>query len=160
MATESFTVEQFEKALPRHKVTNAPLWVSLGFKNGEYTYQVILPEMTPRIEVRSSIGINGVARGTGQDSIRAWIVDAEGNPLGSKIQKYVTRVSGWDRRLLSVLRDLAHTMKQIKPCPKCSKLMGVFKVKKEGPNKGRLFSSCSKECNQFTWLSKSCIFKE
>ncbi len=152
MTTEIFSAEQFEAALPKHRKTNEILWRSLGFKNGEMAYLVTIPGFHANIEIRSSIGTMGYARAAGEDSIRAWLVDSMGNSLGSKTQKYVTRVAGWDRRMLVMLRALAHVGRHVKPCPVCSDLTKVFKVKKEGPNKGRYFVACKDACKQFSWI--------
>jgi hypothetical protein len=38
------------------------------------------------------------------------------------------------------------------PCPRCGKARRAFRVRKEGPNQGRLFLSCSdRECDSFEW---------
>jgi len=152
MATEVFSINKFENALPRHKVTGETLWVALGMVSGEYTYRVRVSDLV-NIEIRSSVGFNGYARSTGEDSIRAWLVDPKGNPLGSKVQSYVTRVKGWDVRLITMLRELVRRGRQVTPCPVCGKTMGIYKVKKDGPTKGKLFVRCTDDCKQFRWVA-------
>lgn len=105
---ERFTKEQFEQVLPRHKITGSPLWDHLGIDQGEHTYQVVIPDTNKRIMIRSSIGRNGVAADTGKNSIRLWVQywykDAW-LPLG-KLDRWTTRVPGWDKRMVSKLREL------------------------------------------------------
>lgn len=147
---DRFSKSEFEAALPIHNKTGEPLWESLGLKDGEYTYRVNIPGALGCIEVRSSVSMSGLAASSGEDSIRCWLTDHHSNPLGSKVQKYVTRVPGWNTRMTKVLRELAHMAKRVQPCKTCSKPMGIFKVKKDGPNKGRYFTKC---CSNFGWIS-------
>lgn len=152
MTTECFMREHFEMALPNHRDTGERLWTSLGLEEGEYSYLIPITDDVS-IKVRSSVDSTGYAKPAGEDSIRAWLVGIDGKPLGSKIQAYVTRAPGWNTRMLEVLRELARRAKRIDHCPCCGKPMGIFKVKKEGANKGRLFLSCSDACKQFKWVS-------
>src|SRR5262249_31086747 len=40
------------------------------------------------------------------------------------------------------------------PCPECGKARRALRVKKEGPNQGRLFLACSdRACDSFEWAS-------
>ena len=145
MATEKFTKEQFEKVLPKD------LWKGLGAVDGEYLY-AMSPTPEIRIYIRSSIRPDGIAADTGKDSIRAWLSSADGTPLGSKTQAYVTRIPGWETRLIEMLRKLWKNSKKIEQCS-CGRLMGVFKVKKRGPNHGRQFTKCL-SCNSgFRWIT-------
>lgn len=149
MAVEIFTKQQFEQALPTHRDTGSPLWTNVGLKKGEHTYRIPV-NSTCSIEIRS-VHANGFSAPTGADSIRAWLVDAEGNPVGSKVQSYVTRTAGWHFRLVDMLRKLYKMGSRVVMCPQCSKLVQVFKVKKEGPTKGALFTKC--DCSgSFKWL--------
>ncbi len=51
------------------------------------------------------------------------------------------------------LEDLQETAK---PCPSCGKSRRAFRVKKEGPNHGRMFLKCSdRECGNFEWASEA-----
>jgi hypothetical protein len=151
MATELFTKDEFEtRALPLHRTTKEKLWKELGIVQGEYAYSIQIDSKT-NIHIRSSIGSSGVCASNGDDSIRAWLTDSEGNPLGSKVSKYTTRISGWDARTKNVLRTLWGWRIKAGDCPMCGKPKKIFKVKKEGPNKGRVFAQCD-EHKGFTWL--------
>lgn len=160
MAVEIFTREQFESALPCHCKTQEKLWQSAGLSEGEYSYNVRpFPSLPYAIHVRSSVKANGISADTGQDSIRAWIVttttEGKPKPFGSKISRYTTRLPGWQDRLTVILRKLAMLIKQIAPCESCGHDCPPFKVKKDGPNKGRLFSKCTnQDCKspKFTWI--------
>ena len=160
MPVEIFTKEQFEKnALPKNKMTGKEMWQSLGIVDGEYAYLVPLPDKLNAIEVRSSVHTNGISAESGKDSIRCWIVDVQtGKPWGSKIGRWTTRLPGWDSRTLEVIRELWSMASKIVECPSChSARLKVFIVKKEGPNKGRVFLKCPNDgCNKgnpyFEWL--------
>jgi hypothetical protein len=140
----------FEAALPKDKTTGLPLWLSKGLVDGEYSYSMGAPQGL-LIQIRSSVRSNGLAAETGKDSIRVWLSDRLGNPTGSKVQSYITRVPGWEERLTSILRVLWKRAAMLKTCPECKHLMDIFKVKKEGRNKGRLFTKCLKH-DHFKWL--------
>lgn len=148
---DEFGVKTFERALPVDKKTKKPLWKSVGIKDGEYTYHMDAPQGLV-IQIRSSIRGDGISATTGKDSIRIWLTTAAGMPVGSKVQAYVTRVNGWDKRLIEVLREVWKRAKTLKRCPDCKKFMGIYKVKKVGENTGRLFSQC-REHKHFTWLT-------
>lgn len=150
MAIERFTKAEFEKALPVHKDTGRLLWASVGLVDGEFTYTIFIREGV-KILVRSSVGENGLSRSKGKDSIRAWLVNDEGGPLGSKVQAYVTRERGWNKRLIRILRELWKRGYNLEQCPDCGEMMGVYKVRKEGENKGKLFTKCWKH-DHFAWI--------
>lgn len=147
---DRFTQKQFESALPIHKTTGQPLWESRGFEYGELVYYIPIDSMAGII-VRSSIDRSGLAAATGEDSIRAWLTDNQGQPLGSKVNKYTTRVTGWDARLKVILRQLWGWRKKAGNCSKCMQPLLIFKVNKPGPNKGRVFAKCDKH-NIWMWL--------
>lgn len=155
MAVVRFSKEAFEAALPKSKICGTRLWRPLGIQQGEECYVIFGISMLVNIMVRSSIDASGFAAAAGEDSIRAWLVDPEGMPVGSKIQAYVTRVVGWEDRLLKMLRQLARRAIQIDPCPVCKAPMGIFQVKKPGPNKGKLFIGCKPACKQFKWVKEA-----
>jgi hypothetical protein len=113
---------------------------------GEECYQIPINDDI-FIHIRSSIGTNGVAADTGQDSIRCWLVDGNGKPLGSKVNKWTTRVTGWDKRLTEVLRTLWEWARKAGYCESCNVPMGVYKSKTK-KNPDRIFSKC-RECG--TW---------
>jgi len=148
---DRFTREQFEAALPVHKKTGEKLWEHGGGFKGEFQYFVpVAPGI--KITIRSSVDRSDRARSTGQDSIRAWLVRDNGQPLGSKVSKYITRVPGWDKRLTETLRILWAWARKAGYCPDCKQPKLVFKVKKKGPNTGRIFAKCQ-EHGHFTWLT-------
>ena len=155
MAITRFTRQEFESALPLHKSTGQPLWESLGLAQGEYVYRAgpIIPGVFVRI--RSSVRDDGYAASTGKDSIRLWLVNDKGESLGCKLSKYVTRVSGWDIRLVEQLRELWKIGRKLVPCG-CGAPVRLAKVKKDGPNKGRMFVACSNRESHgnkvFEWL--------
>ena len=158
MAVDIFTKQDFEEALPVHKDTGEPLCTSLGLVQNEYCYTLHpFKQKDFKIFIRSSIGHSGISAQTGDDSIRCYIVlEHDGNfiPWGNKSQNYVTRVKGWQRRMVDTLRLLAGQIQKIPDaCPTCKKTLTVkpFIVKKEGPNKGRRFLKCS-ECSYFQWI--------
>lgn len=145
MATVRFSKAQFEAALPQN-VTVTPI----GLIDGEEAY---LMSVTPlaSIMIRSSVRFDGLAAETGADSIRCWIVNPETmEPVGSKVQSYVTRVPGWEDRLIGVLRQSWVLAKKVRSCSCGHGVLGIFKVKKDGPNKGRKFNKCW-SCGHFEW---------
>lgn len=150
-----FNKQQFEAALPKHKTTQEPLWKSLGLDMGEYSYIVpVKPGVA--IMIRSSIDSSGVSASTGEDSIRLWLINPDTmQPVGSKVSNYITRVSGWETRLINQLRLLYALAGKVRPCA-CGKTIQIFKVKKDGPTKGKLFIRCSDfqcKASDFQWLA-------
>lgn len=126
------------------------MWAASGLVKGEHTYTIPVSELCS-IQIRSSVHSNGRSAGTGQDSIRAWLVGTEGTPLGSKVQAYVTRTVGWHVRMVDMLRKLYLMGLTIKTCTRCGQVTQIYKVKKEGPTKGKLFIKCS--CpGSFKWI--------
>lgn len=148
---DTFTPDEFEAALPVHKETKQPLWKSEGLIDGEYAYSLSI-NSDIIIQIRSSIHPNGYSAEVGKDSIRVWLADKDGQPLGSKTGKWVTRSVGWQERMINSLRELWERARKAGYCSKCKVPMGVYKVKKQGPNKGRLFKQCPKCENSFAWL--------
>jgi len=148
---DHFDRAKFEAALPVHRTTGARLWSYSGLEDGEETYAITVPNPHANnlyITVRSSIHSGGTSAGTGEDSIRFWLMH-DGQPMGSKLQKYVTRVPGWDKRLTAGLRELYRLAMMLTPCPKCGRLRLLFKVTKQSHNKGRMFMKCTaSECIQ------------
>lgn len=148
---DRFTKYQFETALPIHNNTGQPLWEPRGLEDGEFVYYMPIDPQSG-ILIRSSIDCSGIAADTGNDSIRAWLAKPDGSPLGSKVSRWTTRMPGWGDRLKEVLRTLWGWRKKAGNCPTCCKPKLVFKVKKEGPNRGRIFAKCEQH-NHWTWLT-------
>jgi hypothetical protein len=148
---DRFTKQQFEDALPKHKATGKPLWKSLGLEGGEYAYTL---EIKPGVEirVRSSVRSDGQAALVAEDSIRIWLAGPDGSSLGSKDQRHITRVNGWQSRLTDGLRRLWLRGKELTPCPVCNSHTLAMKVVKEGPNKGRFFQMCANEKCEHRWV--------
>lgn len=143
---ETFTREQFEQALPKSdKFKVEPL----GLVDTEYCYLLKIHEKAA-IFIRSSVGSNGVSAATGEDSIRCFLVDGKRAPLGSKINKFTTRKPGWGERLKDNCRYLIrlHWAAGFDSRGEPAK---IFKVTKEGPNKGRYFIP-ETATTKFQWL--------
>lgn len=149
---ERFTLAQFEAALPVHKTLKEPLWQGPVFIKGEYCYTIPVNERCA-VTVRSSIGREGIAADTGDDSIRVLLIDiSTGKPLAKKLSKWVTRVPGWANRLTAQIRTLYKIGLKLTSCPQCGKARRYNVVKKEGPNQGRAFLVC--ESNHFQFLEE------
>lgn len=147
----TFTREQFESALPSDKFTNRPLWSYIGVIDGEHTYKVEAVNGCS-ITVRSSIHEDGYSAETGEDSIRCWLVeDSTGRPMAPKVARWITRVNGWEGRLVETLRYLYRLSWELHVCLDCRMLKSAKRVSKSGPNKGRVFQSC-REHGSFEWL--------
>ena len=151
---DRFTKEEFEASLPVHPVTREVRWTYAGFNGGEHVYRVKIDSRV-FVEVRSSVGEDGISAGTGEDSIRAWLVREDGSPLGSKVSRWTTRQPGWQERLRGVLNTLRDWRKSAGDCPVCGNPKKVFKVKAAtSHNKGRVFACCSDhERVSWTWLT-------
>lgn len=156
MTVEIFDRAKFQDALSVALDGKDLKWQDVGFQGGELHYVIPVYAFNEidnfvGVEINSTIRKDGLSAGTGEDSIRVWIADADGHPLGNKTQRWVTRVSGWERRLAEVLSKVIEMAGQIGICPTCNNLEKVFIVKKDGPNKGRLFKKC---CDVFVWLDE------
>lgn len=172
MGIDRFTKEEFEAALPKDS-GNRPLWEA----HTESIYSSELEYVIPvhradgdfiRIRIRSSVDpTSGIAKDTGKDSIRIWLEGGDQGEnyvifrsLGKPKQRYITRVSGWQERLTEKLRELYVLGKKVNRCPVCREWKVLRNVKKEGGNKGRVFSVCKncedagKKNNQFVWVTE------
>ena len=157
MTVDIFTTTEFEEVLSTIAQDLEMTWFRDGVQVGEYHYHFTAKVFEPiddgiSIEVRSSIGLDGKSAASGQDSIRIWFANADGDPVGNKAKRWITRVKGWERRLTEQVTEMATIARKVKLCPDCGKVPSVFIVKKDSPNKGRWFSKC-KVHNHFTWLS-------
>lgn len=141
MTTEIFSRQQFEDALPRHRVTRKPLWTYRGFVKGEHTYRFKVRDGI-EIIIRSSIDGSGYCADTGEDSIRAWLWSSVHHvPLWKGGRDWVTRQPGWERRLTKLLRKLYKRGQQVARCNLCDDLAAVYTAKTP-QNKGRQFYKC------------------
>lgn len=154
MSIDRFTKAEFEAALPviadGHPRAGEKLWRETGLVENEFTYEMEV-SATGRIFIRSSVRPDGLAAETGADSIRCWLARPDGTPLGNKIQSHISRVTGWQGRMKEILRELWKRHVVAGDCPRCGQAMGIWKVKKSGPNTGRLFAKCP-EHGHFFWL--------
>lgn len=162
---DHFTKQQFEDALPRDKAGHR-LCIEAGCLDGEYVYTMPVTMKSSdhqvRIEIRSSVGPDGVSADVGENSIRAYLTHYNTElkawyPLGSKSQRWVTRQPGWEKRLTDMLRTLYSWRLKAGDCPHCGHPKGIFKVRKDGPNFGRVFAKCNEGCedNSFMWLTEA-----
>ena len=161
---DQFTLQEFKDALPYDKYTGAPHFHALGIIQGEYCFLVPIDDRTG-ILIRSSVDRSGLAAESGKDSIRCWIVEFRmindivptlGNTIGGKSARWITRVSGWDQRLIVTIKKMWRLRKRSGDCPFCNKPKRIFQVKKNGVNRGRLFTKCHTcrgEGMGFQWLT-------
>jgi DNA helicase-2/ATP-dependent DNA helicase PcrA len=153
MATVRFTQEQFERALADALDGSGLHFHGLGVVGGEYRYAVnVQIHPVVNIYINSSVDWTGYAADTGENSIRMWIVDQDGNPLGSKTQNYVTRVPGWEGRMASALESTIERAKALGICSQCGATEKIFAAK-TGSWKGRLYIKCM-DCNTFRWYEE------
>lgn len=161
MAIDQFSKERFEAALPKHKDLGHNLWTYEGFQ-GEHVYRLHIGGNV-YVKIWSSIGPSGFADGTGENSIRCFLVNLMDEPLSNKLQTYVTRVAGWEGRLKDQLKQLWQMGQKIvvlcteplrgNPGILCHTQKKVF-MTKNGPNKGRRFTKCS-GCGAFEWIDEA-----
>lgn len=155
MTIDVFTKEEFEKALPDTAVF-------MGSILGELCWFVPVTKLTG-IMVRSSIGTySQYSAGTGEDSIKALLMGAgvvnapdwhSGlHGLGTKSQKYIKRVSGWEKRLANVLQTLTEWINKAGDCEKCG-LSKHFHKANTLQNKGRVFAKCVRCEGGFVWIT-------
>lgn len=157
MTIDFFTRDDFEAALPKYKdESDEPrpnLWSYVGFEQNEHTYLIHINNDI-KIKIRSSIDYTGVSANTGDNSIRLWLCDPEGKPMGSKLSKYITRLPGWQDRMIKQLRTLWDLAKRAGYCPKCKTPKGVYIVKRgKLENRGRVFCKCRNCGNGFDFLT-------
>ncbi len=138
---DQFTKEDFELWLENHKP-----FESQGIIDGEYCYHIILDGQAS-IMVRSSIGKNGVAAGSGKDSIRLWLVGNDGEPLSNKIDRHTKRIKDWQKRLNEKIYKLAKRRANAGDCHNCFKPFSIYQNTKTD----ELFVKCrpcSKKLNK------------
>ena len=168
MAIAEFTKDEFQVALANicrnssRKIKYVKFATEAG--DSEYSYRLVLDNNTG-IMVRSTVDtMTGKSRASGEDSIRAWLVQWQSydilpertpifKPLGSKTQKWVTRLPGWEQRLEKVIRQLADLRADAGNCQSCNQPKAIWKVKRETSNKGRFFCKCQNCDEGFEWLT-------
>src|SRR4030042_2165483 len=130
MTTERFSIEEFEKVLEDFCLKNFTHFTQRGFICNEYRYHVSIAEVESSgvikgrviAEIASSIGGDGYADPSGDNSIRIWLTDDNGQPIGNKLQKWVTRVPGWEERFTDKLTKVYEIGKKITWCDTCSSM--------------------------------------
>lgn len=156
MSTEQFSLEMFTQALydacVPHNIVAMLMSTSMG---DEYWYDIEVKNVSVasvHIRINSSVLVStGMSAATGENSIRAWLTDGDGNPLGSKVQRWITRQSGWQSRLADMVTTLVTMGQSLRYCNACRTLQRIFIVKKDGPYKGRYFKTCL--CDKsFEWI--------
>jgi ssDNA-binding Zn-finger/Zn-ribbon topoisomerase 1 len=126
---DRFTKQEFEDALPTHETTQEPLWEYAGFESGENVYHVPIPGRPIIVVVRSSVGKDGRAADSGNDSIRLYLAHSKtGKPLAKKVDAWTQRTSGWQDRMIKKIRVLYQKGMSMVSCPQCG---GVL-LKKSG----------------------------
>ena len=88
MTIDTFTNFQFNDAIPKHNKTGEPMCNHVGVIAGEHCWRMHVKKDV-YVLIRSSIDKSGMSAASGEDSIRAYLVDWELKPLGSKVQKFV-----------------------------------------------------------------------
>ena len=152
MTTERFSKLDFEDVLAKILSDTDKGWSCIGLRAHDYRYVVGISEHV-FMQISSSVDAGGFAADTADDSIRVWLADHKGMPLGNKTQRWVTRVTGWQERLGKVIADTLYMGSAIQYCNTCASVERVFVVKKDGANKGRIFTKC--DCkDSFTWLDE------
>ena len=151
MTTEIFSRQQFEAALPKHRVTRKPLCDYKGFVKGEHTYSLPVKDGI-EIIIRSSIDGSGYCADTREDSIRAWLRSSKHDrPLWKGGRDWITRQPGWEDRLTKLLRKLYWRGQQVATCNQCGDLAAVYTAKTQ-KNKGRQFYKCLGCQSWLGWL--------
>ncbi len=176
MPVDHFTREQFEAVLPRHKLNGAALHQPPTLENGQWVYTFPVGSTYPGaangvgLRLYSGIGSDGNSAACGKDSIRVIVVRlSDGRCYGSKLQRWVTRQRGWEGRLVVLLRAMWRMALKAGPCldvveghgkavirtgTPCGGFWGVYRCRKPGANKGRLFRKCDGACGGFEWLAE------
>lgn len=125
---DRFNKQQFETALKTHLPPSATI-EEKGLDKGEFTYLIGFGSPFAKVELRSSIGPNGISRDDGEDSIRCWLVKSDGTPIqgrgAGKVQTYVNRKKGWEIRMADMIQRTALFGLKIIPCPKCQRLLAL-----------------------------------
>lgn len=148
---DKFSKKRFEETLSAIAYTNPQFsqWVE-GWEYGEYVYSIPI-DKDCKVVIRSSIDRSGYASDTGENSIRLQLQTTEGKMLGKLDGRWVTRVKGWNFRMIKAVLDLAKLREDSGNCLICGLPTGIYKVKKAGPNRGKLFARCLSDQRNHTW---------
>ena len=165
--TDHITIEQFEAALPKGKVSNLPLWHYDGPVCGERQYSLpVVCASSPDIHrftiiIRSSLPASDPHSITvPPTSIRVWMTDAidistvHAFSVGRMVS-HITRVPGWPARLTAALRTLftigvlaTHRCR----CPNANCHLGPLKLRVTIGTR-RPFLMHEKPCGHFEYLT-------
>lgn len=146
---DSFTKEEFEAALPKHK--KLPDAVQhLGIIDQEHCYLFKIDD-NASIFIRSSINPAGVSAAAGEDSIRLFLVNKKRAPFAPKLKSWVTRVPGWENRLGDSMRKLARIYKAAGLGPD-GLPRPIFKAGDHTANAGRFFAPQAGDLH-FKWIT-------
>lgn len=157
MTIDRFSKEKFESVLADAVLASHALSWHCEFVGGEFEYDVLIRTFEYKrggigkvvAKVRSSISLDGFADPAGENSIRIWLSDGDDKPLG-KLQRWVARTPGWEDRFMDLFSKVVAIGRDLY-CARCDSLKKLYVVRKEGGNKGRLFTKCN--ClNSFSWL--------
>ena len=120
MAVVRFTLADFTDKLD--EICESYGWKAerLGLVQHNYAFLIDIGVPAAKIMVYSSVAGNGISRDDGEDSIRAWIVGADGKtPIGGKTQSHVKRKANWAIHLDGMLAKIYNLARWLQPCPKC-----------------------------------------
>lgn len=147
MSVEIFTAAEFVGALP---TLPGVIWKCLGVVAGEWCWVAEFRDRPYGILVRSSVRQDGTSAGNGVDSIRCLLLADSGKPnaRGAKLNRYTTRVAGWQGRMRTVLTELAAIVRTVMPCGHGFPRVGIS-TKAKG---SRPYAACD-QCGGFlAWL--------
>lgn len=151
MTTEQFTLDQFKAALPKEAVYK-------DFAYGEHRFSIPLGKA--ELVIRSSIGQDGIARSTGDDSIRFVLLYGD-RVLGKPPGDWTNRTPGWERRLIEKINYMISLRQQAGDCTKCGAPLVINLVQKAGNNYGKTCAWCPNGFDHKQWkvldINKPCI---
>ena len=158
MAIETFTRDDFESVLRDANLN----YDSLGLIGQELCYAVILDKQSS-IRIRSSIRPDGASAKVGEDSIRAYLLGPDAQPLVAKSvtgqERWIARTPGWQARLIATIEKLRVFRQALGNCAKCGAPRMAL-VSRTAKNPGRVFTKCSK-CGEWgAWLNVECIERQ
>lgn len=152
MTIETFTQADFVKVFEDAQLH----FDDRGWQYGERVYDITL-DTHSSIRIRSSIRNDGQSAEVGKDSIRCWLVTDTGESIISKSasqklqdEHYITRVPGWQERLIKKIEYLRLLKLNIGNCLNCghARIVLVASRNAKPQNVGKLFSTCP-HCKKF-----------
>lgn len=120
------------------------MWLEAGYQEEDYE-RVKWDER----QWSTKTAVKGLRTRTDGTKI-AWVA------VGKNVNRWLTRRPGWADRMLPLLREMyAVGVKEIDRCPICQNWRVFRKVKKDGPNKGRIFTTCWVCDTGFKWVTEA-----